>query len=1066
MEKVRRQAVAIGNIILPRRRLPNCVKQFLTPLSNLSAGREMENLFRMMLVRPAVAQDPKNPSIDLTQPSKLQNALRGASTPETFLRMARAASEVFVKTADFIAYAGDTPLARELGILNAALDAIEEKGATPAKVQTSIEKVFGKTAGKLVSEDAFSKLWSRLCDSILAIKVLRDEHERPVEELVRQLRTLAVIARAAEDKDFPVDTAALQSWRRRSVQLPFVGRGASQVSTKESDRKLRDEREKEIESHRRKVNDLAERYRSAKVAMEEVRALPSASFKADVLKDHPGVEPPKGMDLEALVGSQARFAGELRALTVKQLQASPDARAASVAGGSSLTGLAGELFKASDSALTGKVAFKISELSPPALLLTPEAEKGLSDATRTTLKKGGVDLSVTPVDKVSEQLEKSLSDMVSELTDLVGTPVQVSMRRIGNALVSIQTPIHTEMTTLLKGEARPRDHNFGNPPKPVVLGRLAPAGVADLLVIKQQLVGYEAADIAHIENVLKGERKLREHVRREETEITTFIETEITTSEEHELETADRFEMSRETSETIKEDVSLKAGLKISGKYGPITEFAVSAEGSYARSKEEATKNASKFSQDVTERSSKKIAERVLQRSQRRITTETTETNTHEINNVPGTGHVTGIYQWVNKVYQAQMFNYGLRTMFDFMVPEPATFLIDAMNKAHNSSVTLQKPAVFSLTPGEISEQNYKYWVKVTEATDVTPPPEPYKTKSADFKAGGGDDKANYNHAGQITIDEGYQAIHGSVVVLKNVWNTGTASVDVALGARTQRLSGWSWSTNLDNERDSIPFAVDSFKCSQIAVAIEVKCQRTDRAVEKWRLETHAKLLLAYKAQLADYEEKLALLQMQAGVAIQGRNPLTNQRIIETEFKKNCISIITDQHYSAFNAISYPSSGLGEIDVDEAASEGAFVRFFEQAFEWEQMTYVTYPYFWGRKSKWADRIAFEDADPVFEDFLQAGYCRVSVPARPGFEGAIDHYLTFGEIWNGGPLPAISSPLFLPIADEISERLNRPGDEVPQGDPWLVRIPTNLVRLRPDASLPKWSKGPDGEWVEV
>ena len=100
-------------------------------------------------------------------------------------------------------------------------------------------------------------------------------------------------------------------------------------------------------------------------------------------------------------------------------------------------------------------------------------------------------------------------------------------------------------------------------------------------MVKQQLTGYEAADVAHIENVLKGERKLREHTRREESVTMTFRETEITQSEERELETADRFEMTRETSETIKEDVSLKAGLKISGKYGPTVEFAASAEGAF-----------------------------------------------------------------------------------------------------------------------------------------------------------------------------------------------------------------------------------------------------------------------------------------------------------------------------------------------------------------------------------------------------------------------------------------------------------------------------------------------------
>ena len=38
----------------------------------------MENLFRLMLMRPAVAQDPENPSIDLTQDSPYQRALRQA----------------------------------------------------------------------------------------------------------------------------------------------------------------------------------------------------------------------------------------------------------------------------------------------------------------------------------------------------------------------------------------------------------------------------------------------------------------------------------------------------------------------------------------------------------------------------------------------------------------------------------------------------------------------------------------------------------------------------------------------------------------------------------------------------------------------------------------------------------------------------------------------------------------------------------------------------------------------------------------------------------------------------
>ena len=34
------------------------------------------------------------------------------------------------------------------------------------------------------------------------------------------------------------------------------------------------------------------------------------------------------------------------------------------------------------------------------------------------------------------------------------------------------------------------------------------------------------------------------------------------------------------------------------------------------------------------------------------------------------------------------MFNYGLRVMFDFMVPEPAAFLVAALDQAHSSALT------------------------------------------------------------------------------------------------------------------------------------------------------------------------------------------------------------------------------------------------------------------------------------------------------------------------------------------------------------------------------------------
>ncbi len=1033
----------------------------------------MESLFRLMLVRPGVAQDPDNPSVDLAQDSPYQRALREVVEGGRGRAGAEEVSTTYAATPDFLGDPDDNPYRRQLASLGRRLAFLEDDRQTdPKKLRDAVTPLFGATPAELAASAEFRKVLGRLRDSVMAIKVLQRLHSCSIEELSQQLRTMEVINRAASDEHFPADGRQLRRWRRRSLRLPVALGLNSRLSTREAEAELRKRRKRAVDERAKLVNDLLAGHERLRTAINELGALEQRHFRVSAQTDSTAVPPPEQLRLKKALIDASNYTENVRTLHLEQMGGGViSARADEEAPfelSEPVAGLAKSLLVSGTPVVPGRQAFTAVDLSEIGFVLQPGAANALSEATRALLEERGIDLTAAPLDRATEGLQRELASTVTQLEQLAGHPVKHSFVRMGDVLISIQTPITAGWGVIGTGGMLPYPSFPLDGRIPHTVGDVAPAGVSDLLVVRQQLTGYEAVDVAHIENVLKGERKLREHVLRQETELTTVRETEVSKTEERELETTDRFEMTRETSQTIKEDVSVKAGLNISGKYGPTVEFAAGAEGSFTRSKEEATKSATTFSQDVTERSSRKIAERVLERTTLRITTETTEKNNHELDNVRGDKHISGVYQWVTKVYQAQMFNYGLRAMFDFMVPEPAAFLVEAMRQAHASTMSLTKPPDFTLTPNQISESNYHYWVKQCGATDVAPPPEIFRTKSQDFKAGGGDDKTNYNHSGQLTIDDGYRAVYGSVGAVRNVWED-DSTVDVVLGRRTHRMPGgdWLWTTTLDDERDSIPFAIDTFHCSQVAVAIEVKCQRTDRAMEKWRLDTHAKLSTAHAALVADYEEKLAALQLQAGIAIRGKNPAANLITIQDELKKNCLSILTDQHFDLFNAITIsPTNGLPEIDVFEAAGEGAYVRFFEHAFEWEHMTWVSYPYFWGRKDQWDERLSYEDPDPVFADFLRSGYCRVSVPARPGFEGAIDHFLTFGEIWMGGPLPPISSPLYLPIADEIAERLDRPGDEFPQGDPWTVRVPTSLVHLRADDQLPRWKQNDDGDWVEA
>jgi hypothetical protein len=134
------------------------------------------------------------------------------------------------------------------------------------------------------------------------------------------------------------------------------------------------------------------------------------------------------------------------------------------------------------------------------------------------------------------------------------------------------------------------------------------------------------------------------------------------------------------------------------------------------------------------------------------------------------------------------------------------------------------------------------------------------------------------------------------------------------------------------------------------------------------------------------------------------KNPLENKSIILNELKRQVITQMTRQTFDEFDAMreGVLPEGFPQQDVDEAWSEGQYVRFVEQAFEWENMQYLFYPYFWGKKKDWPVNSRLEDTDPLFKSFLQAGSCRINIPVRPGFEIPINIFLSTGEFpWDSG-----------------------------------------------------------------
>ncbi len=1035
----------------------------------------MEHLFRFVLTRPADQGDDEPPRVLLVQNTDFQASLARAQAQSSGRRDAmKSVAKTYIASSSFFGSKDIGGRGEAVAALSAALDQLEARDTlTNAQVSDAVKTAFGQTPADLRGSGVLDGLATALKDSLIAIKLVPEEHQRPIQQLADILRDLEVIEKVALDGAFPATGKAMRAFRRRTLQLPGETDLKSILSTRQHHSELAEKQKAEDEKRRKKAEVHLDLYRRLADAVNELTELGTDAIRATPQEDHDGFLLPDAARPINVLLEDMEIRRSLTKLDISLAEVGrPIERGHETAKGITHDGrFQREVLPAARTLLRGSPAFKLEPLKNVGFRLKESANKRLSKDTFEILIERNLRVTEHPLDDIVRALRAEIADLSGELDTELGRAVNRTFKRVGTKMVMISTPQASVWNEIVVGNVtKPGGFLFPVDLRvPISHGDLAPAGVADLLVVKQQLVRYEGADVAHIENVLKGESKSREHTHRRETEEFTFVETETTTSEERELESTTRFEMSQEASKTLKEDASVKGGLTLSGKYGPTVEFSASAEASFTSSKEEATKSASLFSQDVTERSATKVTERLLQRASLKVTNEVIEKNTHGVDNTSGSGHISGVYQWVNKVYQAQMFNYGIRMMYDFMVPEPAAFLISAMQNGHANALELEKPTPFTLRPDQIHESNYTGWVQQYGATDVEPPPELYLTKSHDHNANAEDEDVEFSHSAQIAIDDGYRAIHATVGCVRTIWDD-NAIVDVIVGSRAHRFregNGWVWSTPLNDETGSLPIAVVTDLVGDMAMAIEIKCRRTERAYKTWQIDTHAKLTTAFRARTAEYEEELKALEVQAGVEIEGMNPALNLELMKDELKKHCISILTEQHFDLFDAIDVGGHGVEQIDLFQNEAEGPYVRFFEQAFEWEQMTWLTYPYFWGRKIQWRDRLAYDDPDPIFNQFLKSGYCRAVVPVRPGFEGAIDHFMTFGEIWNGGPLPAISNPLYLPIAEEIAERLDRPGEEIPQGDSWTVRIPTTLVNLRADDKLPVWMQDPaTGEWVEA
>ena len=589
------------------------------------------------------------------------------------------------------------------------------------------------------------------------------------------------------------------------------------------------------------------------------------------------------------------------------------------------------------------------------------------------------------------------------------------------------------------------------------------AGVADLMLVKERLEGYQRAAIAHVENVMATEDRTRTLRQLDSTATTTTTESERTEETSQESTTDTHQSLANEVSATLATQTNISTGISDSASLGPAVRVDTSAGFDFTTASEETRSSAEEYAQDVVESSVSKVTARQRTETVSVVLSETEETHVQRyVNTAPGASHVVGVYRHLDQVWRAQVFNYGRRLMLDIVVPEPAAHWRMSRQEGAVRSERLEEPPRLDVKQNEIDESNYGQLVADYGASGVAGPPMTvvHVTKSVTLDVpnrGGSQANSTSQVLSQIALPAGYYAVQAIASFYATKWESDEKNhAKILMEGDETDLEGGSKAIDLREVINTLEFAVYTDNMQGGAVTVRVKCAISGDSWAAWQKSVYDALKAANDRAWDSYRSELQAAETVKAMTQQQMLPDAKRTIEIQELKHAGIAILTESNFQENGAIRFgpqaedPDRLYPLIAFDEAKEEGRVARFFEEAFEWEQMTYLYYPYFWARRKVWYELLNQSDPDTLFESFLRAGAARVNLPVRPGFEAAVLWFLATGGVWFGGPVPTVGDPLYVAMIDEIREAKGLSTDNpVPVGESWTYTMPTSLVVLDPD-----------------
>jgi hypothetical protein len=257
--------------------------------------------------------------------------------------------------------------------------------------------------------------------------------------------------------------------------------------------------------------------------------------------------------------------------------------------------------------------------------------------------------------------------------------------------------------------------------------------------------------------------------------------------------------------------------------------------------------------------------------------------------------------------------------------------------------------------------------------------------------------------------------------------------------ARTNQIQTRQGTLQFDRLSGSVALTYHTRGIFQVHFDIRYTEVLKESTIEEWRLKTWTLLRDSAKIEYDNAKERLREKRARLAEQLLLLDPLSLRKLEREEIMKNVLSWLLGPKFkfqpSEIERLFERSIYGKTVQIDPMAYNidedswynvhlfGEFVKFINQAIEWENIVFFLYPYFWDKKGNWDEKLFFNHTDLKHREFLRAGMARVVLTIRPGYEESFTNVVDQGSFGTY----AGRSP-YMPIVVEIQKyaQTNYPG----------------------------------------